>query len=789
MWHDRHFPVFDPTPQQLAQGYVDFFEPDVFVESQAGLFDRIGIPKGELEFGHPRLISLESFSTYEGHHEADLLFGLNVYFVYKQLYKREFKFVPRHERHVAIFESSNTDDAFIAAYFGEFPTEGSLRPLAQAYRHAFDPVSLVPSVENWVRVLKEGFELPLDFTDEGLRQEPQGWRSEPTLFIVDPASTLDIIDLWNIRQFHPHIIGIPLLWLEQGKDFIAEFVRLNYRPLPGNPNGVMIRTTLQFGRSISEERAKAAIAEAGLNIPAGGPDIPWTVKPWYDRIWKTDRDDVVVQPRRTMVSAAKTDLDLQLSKEVQYSGCQFRTLAPEMAPRFSFSAARWVNVLAFNTFGLVDDLALTLPSSFTDISRHRVRISGTTIMSREGWVLPQQHKDHGEYVRIPPGKQAIIDWLGSRGVKAEPSDPGRIADQILGSLKGFWGVRIIADRETLKLLNDMSKSVRKHADGKVEEFPDRAVEVKRWKDLVNRRSSSHFGGVSLEEFVSANILRLGLALQCPHCYKNNWFGIESLRTTVSCERCLKIFDFPQGSLNFGRTPWQYRVVGPYSVPDYAEGAYATVLALNVFARSLGGDHANVTYATGLNVTIGNEEPFEVDFGLWYQRRHLLEIAEKPVLVLGESKSFAVESFKAIDLERMRKLGEMFPGAFLAFTTLKDALSENERFEIGRLAMWGRERLPDGRPRSPVIVLTGTEAFAGWSVQHAWEQLSDRRAEFATAYRARLENLWTFATITQQIYLNLPDPFRPPPPGAGSAARPGVAQEYSVATSEDGDTTN
>jgi hypothetical protein len=127
--------------------------------------------------------------------------------------------------------------------------------------------------------------------------------------------------------------------------------------------------------------------------------------------------------------------------------------------------------------------------------------------------------------------------------------------------------------------------------------------------IVNRRSNSRFAGVSLEEFVSTNILRLGLGLQCTHCYKNNWFGIESLRTALTCERCLKTFDFPQGSLNFDRTPWQYRVVGPYSAPDYAQGAYATILALNVFARTLAGNDANVTYATGLTFKIGDEEPF------------------------------------------------------------------------------------------------------------------------------------------------------------------------------------
>ena len=732
-WRERHFQLADPSPQRLAQGYVEFFEPDVFVESREGLFEKIGLGKGELEFGHSRVISLDSFSTYQAQHEGDVPFGLSVYFVYKRLYEREFKFVSRHKQNIALIDSTGVDNAFVAANFGEFPTEGLLQSVERAYRHAFDPVSLPATAETWTRVLKEGFDLPLDFTNEGLRREPDGW-SEPTLFVVDPSSTLDLIDLWNLRQFHPQIMGVPLAWLTEGKDFIAEIVRSNHRPL--NANGVMIRTAFQFGRSIAEDRAKAALADAGL-AGGAGLEAPCTLKFRYDRIWQCDRSDsLACPPRRASISAAKADLDLPLSMEAQYSGCQFRTLAPEMAPRFSFSFARWVNVLAFNRYGRFDDLALTLPSSFTDLSQHRLRLAGTAMISREGWVLPQQHKDHGEYIRIPPGKQAITDWLGSRGVKAEPSDPGRIADQILSSLKGLWGVRTIADRDTLKLLDHMSKSVRKHADGKIEEFPDRAVEVKRWKDLMSRRAQSHFGGVSLEDFVEANILRLGLALQCPHCFKSNWFGIDNLRTTVTCERCLKSFGFPQGSLNFERTPWQYRVVGPYSVPNYAEGAYATVLALNVFARGLGGDHANVTYATGLNFRFGEDLPFEVDFRLWYQWRRLLEVPEEPVLVFGESKCFAVDSFKTADLDRMRKLSEMFPGAFLAFVTLKDELSDNERLEIGRLAMWGRERLPDGRPRSPVIVITGTEAFAEWNIEHTWKGLSDRRAQFAIQYGSR-----------------------------------------------------
>ena len=71
-----------------------------------------------------------------------------------------------------------------------------------------------------------------------------------------------------------------------------------------------------------------------------------------------------------------------------------------------------------------------------------------------------------------------------------------------------------------------------------------------------------------------------------------------------------------------------------------------------------------------------------------------------------------------DIERMAKVAEKFPGAFIVFATLKDELSDAEKLSIGELAMQGRATLENGRPRWPVIVLTGTELFASWNLSRA-----------------------------------------------------------------------
>jgi hypothetical protein len=43
--------------------------------------------------------------------------GTNVLHIYRDLYAREFKFVPPHERRVAFMESKGDDAAFVEATF------------------------------------------------------------------------------------------------------------------------------------------------------------------------------------------------------------------------------------------------------------------------------------------------------------------------------------------------------------------------------------------------------------------------------------------------------------------------------------------------------------------------------------------------------------------------------------------------------------------------------------------------------------------------------------------------
>src|SRR6266702_5951570 len=194
VWKESPFP--DPDGLRLAQGYLDFFEPDVFVETESGLAAQIGLADTEMDIGSPRVMPLDAFFNPHRDRDSRMPFGLNIFGLYKDLYEREFKFVPRHNHRIALFESgSSVDDAFVEAAFGGFPKSGPLEPLAQAYVDAFDPEKLIPNAVNWVKVHKDGFQVPLHFTIRGLRRDSER-SSDPILFVVDPTSAPDLLDLW-----------------------------------------------------------------------------------------------------------------------------------------------------------------------------------------------------------------------------------------------------------------------------------------------------------------------------------------------------------------------------------------------------------------------------------------------------------------------------------------------------------------------------------------------------------------------------------------------------------------
>jgi hypothetical protein len=165
-------------------------------------------------------------------------------------------------------------------------------------------------------------------------------RDDPTVFVFDPNRTVDLIDFWNLRQFRSNVFPINVHWFQKFENLVRKMIVRNFRPLPGNKHGVMIRTTVEFARSIDKETKGALTAAHLKNLPTGSV----ARNDWYDPIWRSDWRNAGVQPRRAKLTSDALDFEETIDEKDAI--LPLPSPVPKFASRYSFvnNHVRWINV-------------------------------------------------------------------------------------------------------------------------------------------------------------------------------------------------------------------------------------------------------------------------------------------------------------------------------------------------------------------------------------------------------------------------------------------------------------
>jgi hypothetical protein len=424
-----------------------------------------------------------------------------------------------------------------------------------------------------------------------------------------------------------------------------------------------------------------------------------------------------------------------------------------------------VNSVKISAYGTAN-VGTIFPFNTFDRSWPRLSFGTDEVMvGSEGWSFGISYKSESHALKLISPHEAVVGSLKGLGIEAALSEPGQIAKQILEHLRGLWGVSLLADVETLKLLNAMAGGIRRtratnrsgrevsDTDDEVEQiFDRRSRATKVWNDLISRRNAEHTFRGGLDQFTQRNVLRLGIQTQCPYCHASNWHGIDAATYQLICERCLKHYPFPQADLRKDNKNWAYRVVGPFSVPDYARGSYGALLSLRCLSR-LGISGGSLTFSTALAMRFDGIER-EADFVAWHQPDHFDNV-EEPQLILGEAKSLGDgDLLKDSDISKLRDLGAKLPGALLVVSILRADFTEAEKKRLRSLVKWGRRLNAAGEPLNRVLLLTANEIFARFGgLEARWKELGGRHAALADHHHVR--TLATIADSTVSIYLGLP----------------------------------
>jgi hypothetical protein len=732
-WWERKDYRFE-NAKQITNGYLDFFEPDFLVEAEKGLGNGLG-------FNAERVIQLDDILQRDGERDRDR-YGLSVNDLYRDLYKKEFQFVRRHKGNIIQAETKEAHFAnLVAGVFGGFPEKKAFEYFDSNYRDIFDPTIIEINAESLLKIYKSRYVSPLMIGCEAIKVNYHKHR-DPTLFIMDALQPRDLIDFWNLRAIHRNVIAIPIQWLEQMASFCKEFILKNYRPLPGNSNGIMIHPTSMFSRSIPEKDIEE-IYKKHIQVNKKGANILQT---WYPPIWR-ESPEIMARTIRPTLDAASKRLNIDINEDDPV--VSFDSLSPEFASEYG-GQFRWSNVIKIQDWSHKDHIATVFPCNYKNPSFPKFQLGCEHLLpTTEGLVIFPHFRNDSERWSLVDGTTALNAWFNDNKIIAALSDAGRATQQIIQTMGGFLGVSSLANKGVIEVLNSMSRKP-----------ITRSVHASEFQQKI--RKAVGLRRRNFETLVKRKAVELGLELKCSKCANWSWYSIKQADYLLTCELCLRQFEFPitnPGDSKYSR--WAYRVIGPFALPDYARGGYAASLAIRFFAEVIGRmGRSEVSWSSGQELTLASGKKSEADFILWSQRKQIFGTDYPTEIVFGEAKSFGKDVFKQSDVDKMKLLAMEFPGSILVFATMKEIedFSKDEIARIRKLALWGREYDKERKQsRAPVVILTGTELFAAYDLNYAWKEKSDKHKQMIEAawVRVSLNNLRILADLTQQLYLGMP----------------------------------
>lgn len=356
------------NPAGIVDGYIRFFEPDVFVEAEEGLAEQAGVApipgqrlpeQGAVPTPIPTLAKFMVAHGYEG--LAVPYFGLSVAPILCHLYEREQKFALRTERK-SIVVQPDTAGACVEALFGVYPEDRSCGYLAQGFIDVFCPETVGPSADAWLSVFRDSAQTPLRMTSEYLRCR-RYWGDKILVYIFDPTRSTDLIDLWNMRQEHRPLLPVPLNWLDMLSGHVPEIVNAFHVNPPASMSKsareLACEIQVETSRSVPRDRAD----EIATDLKNKWLENSMRLKPFRNAVWDC-RSYRTHENARLHVTAEQKDVLLDVDVQ-SFRSATFAALSPAFATESIYASSwSWVNTVRFprNT----DSLASVLPFNTFD---------------------------------------------------------------------------------------------------------------------------------------------------------------------------------------------------------------------------------------------------------------------------------------------------------------------------------------------------------------------------------------------------------------------------------------
>ena len=537
------------------------------------------------------------------------------------------------------------------------------------------------------------------------------------------------------------MLPLPKQFLEEEsfRQIVVEFLEEHRRPWGSGGDGFDVASLIRSRHSTMDEMQAFAksLALPSAEGKAGGVTQQMSLQHWYPRLWEEwargmdgGVADVYGEDEETIDIEGEEHLSMRLKSIIPSFGRE----------NWYRSQGRCVNEFDLRLYGADEHLAEVYPKVEGNQLLHAITGNigsyGEWRVGRHG-LARIVRRVSGESRTAPESERIFFAWLKDRGWDAKLSSPGILAKQIYKRLGGMVGM--LADKDVLALIAYMNGGMVSKGGAQKDDrvVAEREVSVAELKSRLNAHR--------YEWFIKKGIFKLGLKAKCPNCQRNSWFSMATLKEELDCPKCLNAFP-AAGNIDQGQSGWFYRTAGPFSVPNYADGALSVLLTLEALAGRFTSGRRS-TSVPSFEAKAPGKVALEADLAdlamFWRDGSYSDDTAG---VLFGECKSYG--PFKPKDFQRMRYLAEMFPGAILVFSTFRESLTKEEIAALRRLARLGRKYWKAERPVNPVLILTGAELLAWEGPPLCWNAELQKR--FQNVY-----SLMEHCNASQQIYLGLP----------------------------------
>ena len=711
------------TPQSLACGYIEAFDPDFIV-----LFKDDKLEK--FDIGNRKILQYSEIlhgAATEGFPNCGVgLFELLNYWI-----DSEFKYIRREPETFRIPEFDDSNKMFCSSVFGILNSklDGIIK---ESYDKRLSISREQCSYENYIDFLKSDNVFLRRLSSMHINKRTGITNS--CLYFFNAENIIDIIDYWNLRALGWEVLPIPKQSFSYDNiiafatNYVIDYSGFNRY----NPN-LFIPANLLKGQGISQIELDKFVGNLKITVHPKHTGNRFYLQRWYPRIWDEqmqERDEAT--PCRIEADSVEHDVP-NVNNRIR-----LKSLDPLFLKKLSNGWSRkafYVNEIDIDVFGSSSDVfAEVIP----ECDRHLVTaFSGMDFsrwrFSKKGIHYIIKRRETHIYFESPKAENVFFSWLRSKGCESKFSDKGYIANQMVKCLGGLWGISSIRNKRLLELFKEMST-------GKVIESTNF---LKKIEGIAKLEEINIDPQRILQYLTDQGMFKLGIKIQCQICRQHSFYTLDKIGYELECPKCLNQFRFPSIETE-KKAIWSYVSHGPFSLPDQAYGTYSVLLTINFFKHIVEGKITPL-FSFISNV---NGKDIEVDLGLFH-RKHFSEDGSYHH-IFAECKS--KNNLKKDDFNKMEIIGKQFPESVLVFSTLKDRLRSSEIKGISRLVKNSRENWARHQPYNKILILTATELFTDFSLVESWKNASEEHKGLADY--SVTDNLTELCEATQRIYLGI-----------------------------------